>query len=222
MAIIGLLPASGRATRLGGLPKFALPLPGEEAYELGSTLLHYHVTEMQKVCDEVRVCTQAHWAPLVEAMMLPAKIFIRKPTTMTDALVYMGGSAAERYIIGMPDTFIRDGKSPYEALVELHSAVGIAAFECPQNLKGHVGQLELSQDGRLLRAEDKVSTCLFSKMWGALSLTGPAWDALDRGLAHPGLQLNEFVERGWDVRAVVCPGEYVDAGRPEGVARLYE
>ena len=65
MRLTGLLPASGRAERLAGLPKFAMPtLDGE-------TLLARHARRMFEVCDRVRICTTGAWAELVELRQSP-------------------------------------------------------------------------------------------------------------------------------------------------------
>ena len=53
MSTIGVLPASGKASRIGGIPKFCLPISDERS------LLQWHVEQMLEVCDEVRVSTRA-------------------------------------------------------------------------------------------------------------------------------------------------------------------
>jgi molybdopterin-guanine dinucleotide biosynthesis protein A len=53
MSTIGILPASGKASRVGGIPKFCLPISDERS------LLQWHVEQMLEVCDEVRVSTRA-------------------------------------------------------------------------------------------------------------------------------------------------------------------
>jgi molybdopterin-guanine dinucleotide biosynthesis protein A len=47
MRTIGVLPASGKASRIGGIPKFCLPISDERS------LLQWHVEQMLEVCDEV-------------------------------------------------------------------------------------------------------------------------------------------------------------------------
>ena len=43
MATIGILPASGKASRIGGIPKFCLPVSEEES------ILQWHVNQMLEV-----------------------------------------------------------------------------------------------------------------------------------------------------------------------------
>ena len=47
MATIGVLPASGKASRIGGIPKFCLPISDERS------LIQWHVEQMLEMCDEV-------------------------------------------------------------------------------------------------------------------------------------------------------------------------
>ena len=51
MSTIGVLPASGKAARIGGIPKFCLPISAERS------LLQWNVEQMLVVCVEVRVST---------------------------------------------------------------------------------------------------------------------------------------------------------------------
>ena len=66
MATIGVLPASGRASRIGGIPKFCLPISDERS------LLQWHVEQMLEVCDEVRVSTRPEWVPIIQNMDMNA------------------------------------------------------------------------------------------------------------------------------------------------------
>jgi GTP:adenosylcobinamide-phosphate guanylyltransferase len=83
MATIGILPASGKASRIGGIPKFCLPVSEEES------ILQWHVNQMLEVCDEVRVSTKAEWVPVIQNMKMNIKLVVREPSTMSDAVKFM-------------------------------------------------------------------------------------------------------------------------------------
>ena len=72
---IGLLPASGSASRINGLPKFALP------YSSTKSLIHYHMELMLPVVDEIRVSTRESWEPLLKELGVNerAKIYKIEP-----------------------------------------------------------------------------------------------------------------------------------------------
>jgi GTP:adenosylcobinamide-phosphate guanylyltransferase len=107
MAIIGVLPASGKSSRIGGIPKFCLPISDERS------LLQWHVEQMLEVCDEVRVSTRSEWAPIIENMDMNVKIIIKDPSTMSDAVKFMVGEYNDTVLIGMPDTFVLNAKKTY-------------------------------------------------------------------------------------------------------------
>ena len=103
MATIGVLPASGRASRVGGIPKFCLPISDERS------LLQWHVEQMLEVCDEVRISTRSEWIPIVQNMNMNVKIIVREPSTMSDAINFMIGDYNDTVVVGMPDTYILNG-----------------------------------------------------------------------------------------------------------------
>ena len=103
MATIGILPASGRASRVGGIPKFCLPISDERS------LLQWHVEQMLEVCDEVRISTRSEWVPIVQNMDMNVKLIVREPSTMSDAINFMVGEYNDTVVVGMPDTYILNG-----------------------------------------------------------------------------------------------------------------
>lgn len=206
---------------MAGLPKFCLPISESR------TLLHWHVAAMLEVCDEVRVCTRAIWAPLVEVLELPVTLYVKEPSTMSDALAYMAGSGDDTFIIGMPDTMVvpSDGNFYREmrhvADADASVDVVLAAFACGAELRGKVGQIELAPDGTLLRSVDKDPASTFEHMWGGMLLRNRVMKTLDRGMPTPGLQFQQWLDKGFRVRAALCAGEYVDVGSSMTLRELY-
>ena len=221
MATIGLLPASGKASRLAGIPKFLLPVAGAE------TLLHWHVSRLLQVCDEVRVSTRAEFAPRVAALDLPIRLFVREPSTMSDALAYMAEkSSADDFMVGMPDTIVTGSPENFYLTMKGAAATDpaadavIAAFDCPAELRGHVGQIDIGDDDLLRASADKDPACTYAHLWGGLLLRDGLIDTLDRGSPTPSLELPRWLERGLRVRAARCTGRYIDVGNPAAVAAL--
>ena len=100
MSVIGILPASGKASRIGGIPKFCLPISDH------TSLIQWHVDQMLEVCDEVRISTRAEWVPISQNMDMNVKLIVREPSTMSDAINFMVGNYNDTVLVGMPDTFI--------------------------------------------------------------------------------------------------------------------
>jgi len=214
-AIIGLLPASGSASRLGGIPKFCLPLTDSQ------NILQWHVEQMLKVCDIVKISTRKSWLPIVNQMELPpeAVVYEIEPSTMSDALVKMMVNPNSKYIIGMPDTYMpgSDGEF-YKQLAESDGDVTLAAFDCHEDLMGRVGQIKFDEFGRVLDSLDKTAGCEYTYMWGAMAVQNVF---IDEELPNPGVQIMDWVNQGNDVKAVVAKGKYLDIGTVNGLKMLY-
>ena len=214
-AIIGLLPASGSASRLGGIPKFCLPLTDQE------NILQWHVKQMLKVCDTVKISTRSTWMPIVQQMDLPKEVMLYEiePSTMSDAVLKMMTSTNTKYLVGMPDTYMpgSDGDF-YTQLAKSDADVTLAAFECHDDLMGRVGQILFEDNGTMIDAKDKVKNCPYPYMWGAMAFHNVY---VNEELPNPGVQINDWINDGLDVKAVISKGKYLDIGTVDGLKMLY-
>lgn len=214
MGTIGVLPASGSASRISGIPKFALPISSNKS------ILQWHVEQMLEVCDEVRISTRSSWAQLVQNMNMDVKIIVKEPSTMSDAVSHLAGSDSDTLIIGLPDTYmIGLKKNMYQKMIDSDGDVVLGTWNCHDEIKGRVGQIELDGD-RVVSSRDKVDDCDYEYMWGTMLLRNMSSN-IDPQLAHVGLQIQEWVDKGLDVRSVKPGGEYMDIGTIEGIKNLY-
>lgn len=218
MSTIGILPASGKASRVGGIPKFCLPISDERS------LLQWHVEQMLEVCDEVRVSTRAEWVPIIQNMDMNIKLIVREPSTMSDAVKFMVGDYNDTVVIGMPDTYILNGpKNMYKDLfISTNADLVLGAWQCSDELKGRVGQVEIMNDGDVVESKDKVSDCNFEYMWGTMLFRKNMIRYIDPELDHPGKQIQEWINRGFHVTSVKPGGKYMDIGTLKGLKQLYK
>lgn len=218
MATIGILPASGRASRVGGIPKFCLPISDERS------LLQWHVEQMLEVCDEVRVSTRAEWVPIVQNMDMNIKLIVREPSTMSDAINFMVGEYNDTVVVGMPDTYILNGPQNIykELFINTNADLVLGAWECSDELKGRVGQIKIMEDGDVVDSRDKVSDCDFPDMWGTMLFRKNMIRYVDPELDHPGKQIQGWIERGFHVTSVRPGGRYMDIGTLKGLKQLYK
>jgi len=207
--MIGLLPASGRAVRMKGIPKFLLPSPS------GDLLLEYHVKLLRPFVDEVRICTNARWFDLVTELELDAEIVEIAPSTMNAAVLDMYGS---NNLIGMPDTFFTGSENPYERLADSYQPVGVALWHCDDHLRGKVGQVDYRND-LILDVQDKDPECDYGHMWGALRLSFDAIEMLNPNDAHPGINLGSILE-SLPYSASEMSGRYIDCGTVDGLREM--
>lgn len=217
MATIGVLPASGKASRIGGIPKFCLPISDERS------LLQWHVEQMLELCDEVRISTRSEWVPIIQNMDMNVKIMVREPSTMSDAVKYMVGDYNDTVLVGMPDTFILNSSSNiYKGLFQENTAdLVLGIWECVESLKGRVGQVLVSNN-KVVDSEDKVDNCNYLDMWGTMLFQNNMIRFIDPKLDHPGKQLKEWISQGFNIKAVRPGGQYMDIGTLRGLKQLYK
>jgi hypothetical protein len=217
MAIVGVLPASGKASRIGGIPKFCLPISDERS------LLQWHVEQMLEVCDEVRVATRPEWVPIVQNMDMNIKLMVREPSTMSDAINFMIGECNDTVMVGMPDTYILNAPvNIYKEMTrEDRADLVLGVWECGEDIKGRVGQVLLS-DNKVIGSEDKVDNCDYPDMWGTMLFRKNMIRYLNPKLDHPGKQLKDWIQDGVNIRAVKPGGRYMDIGTLKGLKQLYK
>ena len=97
--------------------------------------------------------------------------------------------------------------------------VALSAFECHDDLKGRVGQINFNDDGTVIDALDKVEGCNYSYMWGAMAIQNVY---LDEELPNPGIQIMDWVQDGKVVKAIKAKGSYLDVGTVAGLKLLYK
>jgi hypothetical protein len=216
MNTIGVLPASGKAARVGGIPKFCLPISDERS------LLQWHVEQMLEVCDEVRVSTRAEWVPIIQNMDMNIKLIVREPSTMSDAVKFMVGDYNDTVLVGMPDTYILGTqKNIYKEMIKSPGDLVLGVWGCNEELKGRVGQVLISGD-KVLSSKDKSSNCDYPDMWGTMLFRKNLVRYIDVELDHPGKQIQEWIDMNLDIRAVKPGGKYMDIGTLKGLKQLYK
>ena len=213
---LGLLPASGSASRIGGLPKFMLPI------EDNFSILQWHVSLMNEACDKVRVSTRECWMPLVTPLNLGADIYVKEPSTMSDAVLEMSRDRNDAVIIGMPDVYIHDSKNNfYKDMLESDGDIVLATWDYRhETMKGKVGQVLVDNFSNVLQVVDKDPNCKFSQMWGAI-LFRNGLERIDVDGGSVLKDLNKWIADGVCIKAVVMSGEYIDSGTFEGLTYLY-
>jgi choline kinase len=216
--MIGLIPASGKASRLGGLPKFALPCDKDN-----TPLLTRQVKQMSFYVDKVVVSTTSAWFELVKSFNLPkTEIVIIEPSTMNDAVIKMANVyESDNYLVGMADTYF-EGENPYIKLSQSikDNLISLACWPIDDELKGRGGQVELVKNS-IIDMKDKVSDCDYPHMWGALALNYEIIMQLDRFKAHPGLDLEYLVVDNFNKHfAFEVDGRYFDVGTLAGYRNL--
>jgi hypothetical protein len=216
VATIGILPASGKASRIGGIPKFCLPISDNQS------LLKWHVDQMLEVCDEVRVSTRSSWVPIIQSMNMDIKLIALEPSTMSHAVRFLVGDYNDTVLIGMPDTYIYGtDKNIYHEMMKTPGDLILGAWDCNEEMRGTVGQILLS-DNKVVASIDKSYECEYKHMWGTMLFRKNLIRYIDEEFDHPGKQIQEWIDMNLDVRSVQPGGSYMDIGTFTGLKSLYK
>jgi hypothetical protein len=215
--IIGMLPASGSASRLLGIPKFLLPIESKKS------LLEHHVEMMNEVCDEVRIATRERWRPVLEDLKLNATIHYMEPSTMADALINMD-PGNNTIVVGMPDVYVGgSNRNFYKAMLDKEGDVVLATWNyIEEKMKGKLGQVLTDDYSRVLNVLDKHPTCEYPEIWGAITFRNEMIHKIDRSGGSVLSNVNDWIDKhDVNVTAVKISGEYVDAGTIHGLVEMY-
>lgn len=222
MTVHGILPASGLATRMRGLPKFLLPC--SDTYE---TLIERHVDHMLENCELVWIPTRPKLAHLLEDLDFTndrVKIIAIETSSMTDTVIQTAKlSSVDRFVLAMPDTYLL-GEQPYSFLANSEADLSLALWNIRDDQKGKLGQVLLDnpQEGNVVDARDKDVDCKYEHSWGAMGINRSILELADPEMPHVGYLISPAIESGAQVAGRVFEGSYYDCGTPREYLTMLE
>lgn len=212
--MIGILPAAGMATRISGLPKWALPIPG-------GYLLQKHIHDMQTVgIQTVHIGANDHNHELIRQYAEGGQVYIaQRYATMTETVLSVPNYASRGHdvLFSMPDSYWT-ALRVHERLcmaMEAGADVAVAVFQARPGQHKRGGMCRIA-DGKVTEVIDKPDSSDFEWIWGALAWTPKLWGFMIGSDPHVGYALPRALAAGLDVRAVCCEGGYYDCGTIEG------
>lgn len=211
----GLIPASGAASRMRGIPKFLLPCDTEYL-----TLLERHINKMLDQCKMVWIPTRPDLTILIESLGITSERVVVIPMvtkTMTETIIKVTNiSSAEEFMLCMPDTFF-SGELPYENLGNLNSDLKLACWQIRPEQKGKLGQIKFADNknnGKVVESRDKDPECNFDYSWGAMSFRRKVLEYANVEMPHTGYLINPAIENDLTVDGFEVKGKYFDCGTP--------
>ena len=214
--MVGVLPAAGHAARLQ-------PLAGsKELLELaGRPVLDYAVERMRAGgAAEIRIVTRPDKGDVrTHAHELGLTVVDAEPETLAESIATGadGLAADDVVLIDLPDSVWEpvDGLAALVEALEPGTDAVLAVFRSTEPERGDV--VEVDRDGAVHSVSVKPSEPAGDLVWGAVAARASALRSLRRH-PHPG-QLFDELAHGGRVRAVRFPGEFIDIGTKEALAR---
>jgi hypothetical protein len=212
MAIVGLMPAAGHATRLAGA------IQGSKEVQLvrGRPVMAYLMDRFRLGgADRVRVATRPEKRDVIAlAVASGAEVVTGHPASVSASLLLAAEELADEDIalFGFPDT-VWSPDDGFRALVSVvaHGApIALGIFESPYPGRSDVATLDT--DGRLVSVDVKPAAPTSSLVWAS----GAARVGVLREILHheePGVAFSRLAASG--PVAAVRLGRVIDIGLPE-------
>ena len=216
--IIGIIPACGNATRMGGIAKFNLKIP-----KSNDTLISWHIKSQLKYCDKVIVLVKKEHESSLSMFKDNNKIIILVEQTLSMSETVQKATEkfyADEYVVGMPDTFVI-GDNPYKEIItnNIDSDLNLGVFKIKNSQKGKLGQLNII-DGVVVDCIDKDINCNYEHSWGFLRFNRSVLKLIQKETPHIGYVINPAIKEKLLVMASIVDGEYFDCGTQEEYQEL--
>ena len=216
MTAVGLVPAAGFATRLGGLTG------SKEALDVrGRPVLDHLVERMHRAgCSDVRVVTRPEKADVVElARARKATVVLGRPASVSESLLLAaaGLDPAARVVFGFPDTIWEpvDGFARLLARLEADVDAVLGLFRTADLTRSDVAVVD--ESGRVTAVQVKPDRPASDLIWGCAATTAGVIGQL-RDVAEPGFLFDRLARAG-RVAGVFLSDEWLDVGTPDALRR---
>jgi NDP-sugar pyrophosphorylase family protein len=207
-----VIPAAGAATRLQ-------PIDGsKELLEVGGRPVFDYVVERMQAggADEIRIVTRPDKTDVsAHAAQLGLSVLEAEPPTAAASVATAldGLADGDTVLIGFPDS-IWEPVDGYALLVREPADLVLGVFSSPEPERSDVVELE----GAEVRAVHvKVAEPPGNLVWGAAAVRRGALDSLEASV-ELGHHFDRLARNG-RARSVVFPGEFLDIGTREALAR---
>lgn len=217
VAVVGVVPAAGFATRLGALPC------SKEVYPVGGRpVMEYLVERMHRApCSEIRVVTRPEKGDVAEhARRLGATVIEGRPASVSESvlLALRGVGGEDVVLLGFPDSVWEPADGFATLLAELGDDVDVVLGCFGSRELGRSDVVVVGEDGRVRAAHVKPARPASDTIWGCCAARASALAGL-RSHSEPGRLFDALATAG-TVRAVRFPGEFLDIGTPAALDRL--
>lgn len=210
-----IFPICGSATRIGGIPKFLLPVTDK------STLLKLHLDRCIESNTNVIIITTPINSTFVYKYIQnnfdisKFTIILTETNNMTETVLKAKILNYNLYSVLMPDTFISYDKLydlMYKKFNEYKCDVLLGIFKIRNEQRGKLGQVKYDDNYNLLDVIDKDKNCEYEWAWGTIFWNKNFFSYMDINTSHIGYALLPALNDNLDIKVCKIPGDYYDCG----------
>ncbi len=210
--ILHIIPAAGKATRFGGIPKFLLPLSKD------NFLIKYHANDLNIKDINVKkiIATSSENFDTLKRMDLNVELIEIESQTMNQTVIEVIDSYPEYddYLLTMPDTYFSENSLVYDLYnkyIHQEKTCSVGLFEIQDYQKGKLGQCKLNEK-RIEKVVDKDENCNFAHAWGLIMWNKRFNKFINPKDPHIGYIINPIIENKIDVSYSISNSQYYDCG----------
>ena len=159
------IPAAGLATRLGGIPKFLLPISDKK------TLLGFHIDNLKKIKNnELSIGANKNFYKTIQDIYDEISIKKVNSSSMVQTVTKLNLENKKLSLVIMPDTYFENYKIVEEMKEKITTSnidVVLGIWKIKQSQIGKLGQCML--DGDIVKKIiDKDANCKEEYFWGLI------------------------------------------------------
>lgn len=211
-----IIPMCGTASRIGGIPKFLLPVSNNKSL---LSLLLEKIFCQENININIFISTVPMYADYVYNYTIKYKTYINiaKTETMSETVNkynYFKFNKNFINIMMMPDTYISDD-IPIKDISNLilnDTDIVLCVWKILPIQRGKLGQCLLDENNNVLDVVDKNKNCEYEYAWGIIGWNHKYWDYIDDEKSHIGLSLNDAIKNNLKIKAIIMKGTYNDCG----------
>lgn len=210
--IIGLIPCSGTATRMNGIPKFLLPC--KQGNLLNNTIKEFKLAGINKIYLSITRENEHFIIPFNQDDN-DIKYIVKNTKTMSETVQELTVIKSRKYILMMPDTYFDlNAKELVRMNVMLNKyQIVVILWKIKAYQYGKLGQVEIDNNG-VVAIKDKDPECRYPYSWGVIGWRHTVNHLIDRDTPHIGYIINSALENAIPVGYILCDTDYYDCGTP--------
>lgn len=212
---IGIIPCAGQATRIHGLPKFLLPVPGGYLLDTLCRRLFATTTNTYVIANSDNKYFVEQYLPENHHI---TGIF--NTVTMSETVLKFQNICGDNIVaLGMPDSYWTDNDVYGKLIHNLETTdaiVSLALFKIREGQHNYVGNCALIHETNVVaKIIDKPVRPTFPYCWGAMAWKPAFWNWIHSADQHVGFAAQRAIDFGDKASGVIMDGPYFDCGTPE-------
>jgi len=211
--VVGLIPCSGTASRMSGIPKFLLPC--KEGNLIDNSINIFKSNNI----DDIYVSVSSENEHFIKNRD-NIKYIVKNTNTMSETVKHLIEIKSKKYILIMPDTyFINDGNQKFNEIHQMYMLLNkfdivVILWKIKEYQYGKLGQVDIN-DTKVIDVMDKKHDCKYPYSWGIIGWTNQVNHLIDEKTPHVGYVLNEALKNKIEIGYILADTDYYDCGTPE-------